>query len=122
MTSIKLLDNDMVRWWTSVPLAQNNDYLLYKSQIAGISSFASEASNLIQVPLTVILYLSDRYLQTRKIRIKLHQMQQCFSNKIKPLHVSANDGHHRKATNTSKEMRHVYHMHVVMYGLHWDLK
>jgi hypothetical protein len=35
-----------------------------------------------------------------------------FSNKIKPLHVSANDGHHRKATNTSKEMLHTYYMHV----------
>jgi hypothetical protein len=38
--------------------------------------------------------------------------------KIKPLHVSANDGHHRKGANTSKEMLHVYYMHVVLYGLH----
>jgi hypothetical protein len=49
-------------------------------------------------------------------------MQQCFGNKIKPLHVSANDGHHRKATNTSEEILHVYYMHVVLYGLHWYLK
>jgi hypothetical protein len=41
-----------------------------------------------------------------------------FSNKIKPLHVSANDGRHRKATNTSKEMLYMYYMHVVLYGLH----
>jgi hypothetical protein len=40
-----------------------------------------------------------------------------FSNKIKPLHVSANDGHHRKATNTSEEMLHMYYMHVVLYEL-----
>jgi hypothetical protein len=38
-----------------------------------------------------------------------------FNNKIKPLHASANDGHHWKATNTLKEM---YYMHVVLYGLH----
>jgi hypothetical protein len=31
-----------------------------------------------------------------------------FGNKIKLLHVSANDGHHRKGTNTSKEMLHMY--------------
>jgi hypothetical protein len=43
-----------------------------------------------------------------KIRITFHQVQQCFSNKIKHLHVSANDGHYRKATNTSKEMLHTY--------------
>jgi hypothetical protein len=36
---------------------------------------------------------------------------------MKILHVSANDGHHRKATNTSKEMFHMYYMHVVLYGL-----
>jgi hypothetical protein len=41
-----------------------------------------------------------------------------FSNKIKLLHVSANDGHHQKATNTSKEMLQIYYMHFVMYGLH----
>jgi hypothetical protein len=41
-----------------------------------------------------------------------------FSNKIKPLHVSSDDGHHPKATNTLKEMLHMYYMHVVMYGLH----
>jgi hypothetical protein len=41
-----------------------------------------------------------------------------FSNKIKLLHVSANDGHHRKETNTSQEMLHIYYMHVVLYGLH----
>jgi hypothetical protein len=39
-----------------------------------------------------------------------------FSNKIKPLDVSANGGHHRKATNTSKGMLHMYYMHVVMLG------
>jgi hypothetical protein len=39
-------------------------------------------------------------------------------NKIKPLHISANEGHHRKATNTSKKMLHIYYMHVVLYGLH----
>jgi hypothetical protein len=53
-----------------------------------------------------------------KIRIEIHQVQQCFSNKIKPLQVSATDGHHRKGANTSKEMFHVYYMHVVFYGLH----
>jgi hypothetical protein len=41
-----------------------------------------------------------------------------FNNKIKPLHVSANDGHHWKVTNTSREMLHIYYMHVVLYGLH----
>jgi hypothetical protein len=35
-----------------------------------------------------------------------------FNNRIKHLHVSANDGHHRKATSTSKEMFHTYYMHV----------
>jgi hypothetical protein len=45
-----------------------------------------------------------------------------FSNKIKPLHVSASDGHHRKATNTSMEMLHMYYVHVVLYGLHQYLK
>jgi hypothetical protein len=53
-----------------------------------------------------------------KIRIEFHQVQQCFSNKMKRLHVSANDGHHRKATNTSKEMFQMYYMHVVLNGLH----
>lgn len=65
MTSIKHLDNNTVWWWTSVPLAQDKDYLLYRSQVAGISSLALEASNIIQVPLIVILYPNDRYLQTR---------------------------------------------------------
>jgi hypothetical protein len=37
-----------------------------------------------------------------KIRIKC-KYNNVFSNKIKPLHVSANDGHHWKATNTSRE-------------------
>jgi hypothetical protein len=41
-----------------------------------------------------------------------------ISNTIKPLHVSANDGHHRKATNTSNEMPHMHYIHVVLYGLH----
>jgi hypothetical protein len=41
-----------------------------------------------------------------------------FSNKIKPLHFSANDGHHQKATNTSKETLHMYYMLVVFYELH----
>jgi hypothetical protein len=45
-------------------------------------------------------------------------VQQYFGNKIKPLHVSANDGYHRKATNTSKEMLHMFYMHVVLYWLH----
>jgi hypothetical protein len=45
-----------------------------------------------------------------------------FSNKTKPLHVSANDGHHRNVTNTLKEMLHMYYMHVVLYGLHQYLK
>jgi hypothetical protein len=49
-------------------------------------------------------------------------VQQCFSNKIKPLHVSANNGHHRKATNTSKEMLHIYYMHFVLYKLCLCLK
>jgi hypothetical protein len=59
---------------------------------------------------------------TSKIRIEFHKCNNVFSNKIKPLHVSANDGHHRKAANTSKEMLHMYYMHVVMYGLHYYLK
>jgi hypothetical protein len=37
-----------------------------------------------------------------EIRIEFHQVQQCFSNKIKPLHVSVNDGHHWKATKTRR--------------------
>jgi hypothetical protein len=38
---------------------------------------------------------------TCKIRIKFHQMQQCFfNNKIKPLCISANAGHHQKVTST----------------------
>jgi hypothetical protein len=41
-----------------------------------------------------------------------------FSNKMKTLHVSANDGHNPKATNTSKAMLHMYYTHVAMYGLH----
>jgi hypothetical protein len=59
-----------------------------------------------------------QYTSISKIRIEFHQVQQCFSNKIKALHVSANDGHQRTATNTSKEMLHMYYMHVVLYGLH----
>jgi hypothetical protein len=48
-----------------------------------------------------------------KVRIELHQVQQCFfSNRMRPVHVSANDGHHRK------EILHIYYMHVVFYGLH----
>jgi hypothetical protein len=35
-----------------------------------------------------------------KIRIELHQVQQCLSNKIKSLQASANNAHHQKATNT----------------------
>jgi hypothetical protein len=35
------------------------------------------------------------------------------NNKIKPLFVSVNDGHHGKATNTSKKMLLVYYMHVL---------
>jgi hypothetical protein len=45
-------------------------------------------------------------------------MQDVFSNKIKPLHVSANDGHQRMVTNTSKEKSDTYYLHVVLYGLH----
>jgi hypothetical protein len=30
-----------------------------------------------------------------------------------PLHVSASDGHHWKATNTSKEVLYMYYMHVL---------
>jgi hypothetical protein len=41
-----------------------------------------------------------------------------FSNKIKPLHILADDVHHWKATNTSKEMLHMFYMHVVLYGIH----
>jgi hypothetical protein len=37
-----------------------------------------------------------------------------FSNKINPLCVSANYGHHQKATNTSKEMLHMYYMRVTL--------
>jgi hypothetical protein len=48
--------------------------------------------------------------------------EKVFTNKSKPLHVSANDGHHRKATNSSKKILHMYHMHVVLYGLFYDLK
>jgi hypothetical protein len=59
------------------------------------------------------------YVCISKIKTEFHQVQQCFfRNKIKPLHVSANDGHHRKQINTSKEMRHIYYMHDVLYGLH----
>lgn len=47
------------------PLAQDKGYQLYRSQVAGISILALEASNIIQVPLIVILYLSGIYLQTR---------------------------------------------------------
>jgi hypothetical protein len=37
--------------------------------------------------------------------MKFHQVQQCFfNNKREPLHFSANDGHQRKATNTSKKI------------------
>jgi hypothetical protein len=53
-----------------------------------------------------------------KIRIEFHYVKQCFSNKIKPLHVLANHGHHQKATSTSGEMLHIYYMHGVSYGLH----
>jgi hypothetical protein len=38
---------------------------------------------------------------------ELHKCNNVFSNKMKPLHVSANDGHQRKVTNTSKEMLHM---------------
>jgi hypothetical protein len=41
-----------------------------------------------------------------------------FSNKMKPLHVTPNDGHHRKATNSSMEMLHTYYIYVVMCGLY----
>jgi hypothetical protein len=34
-------------------------------------------------------------------------------NKTEPLHVLANDGHHRKVTNTSNEVLQVYYMHVL---------
>jgi hypothetical protein len=33
-----------------------------------------------------------------------------FSNKIEPLHVSANDGHHQKATNIS--LKHIVHLNT----------
>jgi hypothetical protein len=52
-----------------------------------------------------------------KIRIEFHQVQQCVSNTIKPLHVSSNDGHHRKATNTSKEMLRIHILYTC--GLVW---
>jgi hypothetical protein len=48
--------------------------------------------------------------------IKFHQIQQCiFNNEIKPLHVSADDCHHWKATNAFKEMLHMYYMHVLSF-------
>jgi hypothetical protein len=42
-----------------------------------------------------------------------------FVIKLSLYFVSANDGHHPKATDSSKEMLHMYCMHVVLYGLHW---
>jgi hypothetical protein len=43
-------------------------------------------------------------------------MKRCiFNNKIKPLHVSANDGDHWKATNTVEEMLHMYYVHVMSF-------
>jgi hypothetical protein len=33
-----------------------------------------------------------------------------FNNKIEPGHLSANDGHHRKATNISEEMLHTHYV------------
>jgi hypothetical protein len=40
-----------------------------------------------------------------RIRIELHREQQCFFNsKVEPLHVSVNDGQHRKATNSSRAL------------------
>jgi hypothetical protein len=36
-----------------------------------------------------------------------------LNNKIEPLHVSANGGQHRKVTNTSKEMLHLYYVRVL---------
>jgi hypothetical protein len=35
-------------------------------------------------------------------------MQQYFNNKIKPLHVSANDVYHQEATKGLNEMFHVF--------------
>jgi hypothetical protein len=49
---------------------------------------------------------------TNKIGIEFHEVQQCFLIIIIK-HVSANDGHHRKATDTSKKLLHVYYVHVL---------
>jgi hypothetical protein len=47
--------------------------------------------------------------------LKSYKYNNVFSNKIKPFHVSASDGHWR-ATSTSEEC--FSYMHVVLYGLH----
>jgi hypothetical protein len=86
----------------------------YRDRVANHSFIFGRYSVQISAYWLVIL---NEYIST--IRIEFCQVQQCFSNKIKPLHVSANDGRHQKATNTSKEMLHMCcYMHVVLYGLH----
>jgi hypothetical protein len=60
----------------------------------------------------------EPYKTYKKLRSNSIKCNNVFSNEIKHLHVSANDGHYRKATNTSKEMLHMYYIHVVLYGLH----
>jgi hypothetical protein len=39
-----------------------------------------------------------------KLELNYIQHNNVFNNNIKPLHVSANDGHHWQATNISKEI------------------
>jgi hypothetical protein len=66
-----------------------------------------------------IKYFYDRHcprpLHRILVKLGLNSIKcyNVFSNKIKPLHVSANDGHHGKVTNTSKEMLHMNYMHVL---------
>jgi hypothetical protein len=43
-----------------------------------------------------------------KLGLNSVECNNVFSDKMKPFCVSTNDGHHRKATNTSKEVLHMY--------------
>jgi hypothetical protein len=49
-----------------------------------------------------------------KVRIEFREVQQYFFNKERePLHVLASDYHYWKMTSTSKEMLHMYYVHVL---------
>jgi hypothetical protein len=65
---------------------------------------------------TYRLHLQGRRNKYSKKRAKKILLTTCLL--FKPLHVSANEGHHQKATNTSKKMLLMYYIHVVSYGLH----